>query len=188
MEKGKVWYAFQTNSMKCPSWVLYFRIHASVAFQGLPWWLSGKESACQCRRSKNHGSERSPGEGNSNPFPYPCLENPMDRGVCRLQPRDFSSCLNTISAQYPSDGACENLLLFITWSVSCQIVGIFFLNVAAWKDSHYLRGLKSFISDLFIFLIIFHANYFWSTLWMHPKDTPWNRLTPSPNDPQWALP
>ena len=133
MEKGKVWYAFQTNSMKCPSWVLYFRIHAQVAFQGLPWWLSGKESACQRRRSKSHGSERSPGEGNSNPFPYPCLENPMDRGVCRLQPRDFSSCLNTISAQYPSDGACENLLLFITWSVSCQIVGIFFFKCGSMK-------------------------------------------------------
>ena len=27
------------------------------------------------------GSGRSPGEGNSNPFQYSCLENPMDRGV-----------------------------------------------------------------------------------------------------------
>ena len=25
------------------------------------------------------GSERSPGEGNDNPFQYSCLENPMDR-------------------------------------------------------------------------------------------------------------
>ena len=25
------------------------------------------------------GSERSPGEGNSNPLQYSCLENPMDR-------------------------------------------------------------------------------------------------------------
>ena len=23
---------------------------------GLPWWLSGKESACQCRRSRDSGS------------------------------------------------------------------------------------------------------------------------------------
>ena len=28
------------------------------------------------------GSERSPGEGNGNPFQYSCLENPMDRGAC----------------------------------------------------------------------------------------------------------
>ena len=27
------------------------------------------------------GSGRSPGEGNNNPFPYSCLENPMDRGA-----------------------------------------------------------------------------------------------------------
>jgi len=27
------------------------------------------------------GLGRSPGEGNSNPLQYPCLENPMDRGT-----------------------------------------------------------------------------------------------------------
>ena len=27
------------------------------------------------------GSGRSPGEGNSNPLQYPCLENSMDRGT-----------------------------------------------------------------------------------------------------------
>ena len=27
------------------------------------------------------GSGTSPGEGNSNPLQYPCLENPMDRGT-----------------------------------------------------------------------------------------------------------
>ena len=27
------------------------------------------------------GSERSPGEGNGNPFQYSCLENPRDRGA-----------------------------------------------------------------------------------------------------------
>ena len=52
----------------------------------LPWWLIGKESAC------NAGDpgliprwERSPGGGNGNPFQYSHLENPMDRGSGRLQ-------------------------------------------------------------------------------------------------------
>ena len=27
------------------------------------------------------GSGRPPGEGHGNPFQYPCLENPMDRGA-----------------------------------------------------------------------------------------------------------
>ena len=31
------------------------------------------------------GLERSPGEGPGNLHQYPCLENPMDRGTCRLQ-------------------------------------------------------------------------------------------------------
>ena len=45
-------------------------------------WLSGKESACQCRR---HGfrswSGRFPGEGNGYALQYPYLENLMDRGA-----------------------------------------------------------------------------------------------------------
>ena len=49
---------------------------------GLPWWINGKESACQCRRhSMIPGLERSPGEGNGNPLQYSCLGNPMDRGA-----------------------------------------------------------------------------------------------------------
>ena len=29
------------------------------------------------------GLGRSPGEGKGNPLPYPCLQNPMDRGAWR---------------------------------------------------------------------------------------------------------
>ena len=50
--------------------------------KGLPSWLSGKESACQCRR---HGFDpwvgKIPWRRNGNPLQYSCLENPMDRGV-----------------------------------------------------------------------------------------------------------
>ena len=46
-----------------------------------PWWLRGKELACQCRRCKFivPGSGRPPGEGNGSPLQYSCLENPTDR-------------------------------------------------------------------------------------------------------------
>ena len=40
----------------------------------LPWWLSGKEPACQCRWG------RSPRVGNGNPLQYSWLGNP-DRGT-----------------------------------------------------------------------------------------------------------
>ena len=49
--------------------------------QGLPTWLSGKESAYN---AGDMGSVpewgRSPGGGNGNPLQYSCLGNPMDRG------------------------------------------------------------------------------------------------------------
>ena len=70
--------------------------------KGLPWWSSDLGSALQCKdfpggsdgkasvyNSGDPGSiprsGRSPGEGNGNPLQYCCLENPMDRGACRLQ-------------------------------------------------------------------------------------------------------
>ena len=46
--------------------------------------LSGKESACQCRRHRRlrviPTSGRSPGEGNGSRLQYSCLEITMDRG------------------------------------------------------------------------------------------------------------
>ena len=42
----------------------------------------GKESACSVRDpGLIPGLGRSPGEGNSNPLQYSCLENSMDRGA-----------------------------------------------------------------------------------------------------------
>ena len=52
--------------------------------QGLPWWLSGKQSACHTGDlGSTPGLGRSPGEGNSNPLQYSCLGNPVDRGALR---------------------------------------------------------------------------------------------------------
>ena len=48
----------------------------------LPRWLSETESTCnEGDPSSIPGSERYHGGGNGNPLQYPCLENPMDRGV-----------------------------------------------------------------------------------------------------------
>ena len=50
--------------------------------RGFPGGSSGKESSCQCRRPGfDHGSGRSPGEGNGYPLQYSCLQNLMDRGA-----------------------------------------------------------------------------------------------------------
>ena len=48
----------------------------------LPWWHSGKESACNAGDTDLiPGSEISPGEGNGNPLQYSCLENPTARSL-----------------------------------------------------------------------------------------------------------
>ena len=49
---------------------------------GLPWWHSGKESACQCRRLKR--CRLNPwvlGEGNGKLLQSSCLKNSTDRGA-----------------------------------------------------------------------------------------------------------
>ena len=55
--------------------------------KGFPGGTSGKESACQCKRTRDTVSiprlGRSPGVGNGNPLHYSCLENSMDGGVCQ---------------------------------------------------------------------------------------------------------
>ena len=49
---------------------------------GLPWWLSGKESACSAGDpGLVPGLRRSSGEGNGYLLQYSCLGNPTDRGT-----------------------------------------------------------------------------------------------------------
>ena len=50
--------------------------------EGLPWWVSDKESACQCRRLRfDPWVGKIPEEGNGYPIQYTYLGNPMDRGA-----------------------------------------------------------------------------------------------------------
>ena len=53
--------------------------------KGLPWRLSGKESACNAGDTGDVGSipglGRSPGGRHGKPLQYSCLENPMDLGA-----------------------------------------------------------------------------------------------------------
>ena len=54
--------------------------------QGFPDGSAGKESAWNAGDTGLiPGSERSPGEGNSNPLQYSCLENPKNRGAWRAE-------------------------------------------------------------------------------------------------------
>ena len=51
-------------------------------YKGLPWWLNGKESACNAGDTGSvPGSGRSPGGEHGNPLQYSCLESSVDREV-----------------------------------------------------------------------------------------------------------
>ena len=53
---------------------------SAVGHLGLPWWLSGKKSACNVvDPDLIPESGRSPGEGNGNPFWNSCLGNSMNK-------------------------------------------------------------------------------------------------------------
>ena len=50
--------------------------------RALPWWLSGKEPTCQCRRHRSNPRVRKiPWRRKWQPLQYSCLRNSMDRGA-----------------------------------------------------------------------------------------------------------
>ena len=54
-----------------------------MASPRFPWWLGGKEFACNAGSTGGAvsipGWGRSPGVGHGSPLQYSCLENPVDR-------------------------------------------------------------------------------------------------------------
>ena len=91
---------------------------------GLPWWLSGKESACQVGDAGSTPEwGRSPGEGNGIPPQSSHLGNPMDRGAWpasllqlfrRLWLCDPMDC-STLPCPSPSPRACSNSCPLSQW-------------------------------------------------------------------------
>ena len=73
---------------------------------GLPWWLSGKECACQCRRLEfAPWLGRSPGEGDGNPLQYCSWRIPWKRSLAGYSPwghRRVGHDLVTEQQQIPS--------------------------------------------------------------------------------------
>ena len=80
---------------------LYYREkkkECSIQKSKLPWWLSGKEYACNAGdQGSISGSGRSPGEEIGNPLQYSCLGNPMDRGAWWATIHGVAEELDTLS-------------------------------------------------------------------------------------------
>ena len=105
---------------------------------GLPQWLSNKESACNVGDSGSvPGSGRCPGGGHGSPLQYSCLENPMDRriwwatvsGVTKSQTRLSEWTLTRASS------------CFCLWQRQFKIVG--WLKSGSQQGSRILLGAGS---------------------------------------------
>ena len=74
------------SGLPCP--MLFVCVCTSVCLSvclSLPWWLSGKEFACQIRRLKSYGFhlwvEKTTGKRKWQPTQYSCLKTPMSIGA-----------------------------------------------------------------------------------------------------------
>ena len=89
----------KNNYLLCPALLQYdvylcrtlftIRVGCFYSFlgweKGLPWWLNGKESACNAGDAGSiPGLGRSPEGGDGNPLQHSWLEDPVDRGACQV--------------------------------------------------------------------------------------------------------
>ena len=137
----------------------------------LPWWLSGKESACQCRRHKSTGLililGRWAGEGNGSPLQYSCLEKPMDRGDWRATLHGVTRVghnLVTKQQQYQQNIICV-CVHTSGWIDSCSIITWYSDNsdnVLGWYNDnvkfaqffllHHMETWTSFLANQWLIL------------------------------------
>ena len=93
----------------------------------LPWWFSGKESACNAGEvGLIPGSGRSLGEGIGNPLQYSCLGNPMDREAWRAIVHGVTK------SQTQLDRNC----VFVFYSVLTKfskVVFIIIIQITKWR-------------------------------------------------------
>ena len=151
----------------------------------LPRWLSGKESAYQCRRHRRHEFDpwvrNTPGRGNGNPFQYSCLGNPLDRGAgwaavhgvaesdMTEWPGAWACVAESDMTEWPGAWACVCLYFFVHLPSPSRTVSTapFFdpenlLRFDLWPYSHmtiiclFLPGTSSYS--------LFHFQSFWGIL------------------------
>ena len=91
--------------------------------QGLPRWLSGKESVCQADVAGSiPGSGGSPGKGIGTPIQYSCLGNPMDRGAWRVTVQGVAKSRTQRSGQRTTNNGNIHLLGLPSQSVTGWMV------------------------------------------------------------------
>ena len=132
---------------------------------GLPWWLSGKESACNAGGLGSiPGLGRYPGGRHGNPLQYSCLENPMGRGgwwdivhrVTQGRTESESSSRRSYMDRTGCPHHCMWAQFFPPWIYFHPEANVVFYNC---KYDHMMAWLKAFNGlDLRIIINIFHKS------------------------------
>ena len=121
---------------------IYMFIYVYI-YIGLPWWLSGIESACSTKDLGSiPGLGRSPGGGCGNSLQYFCLENSMDRGAWWATVHGVThswTCLKRLSSS--SRRIYTHICLIIMYLLFTFTHFIYFIscNFPLW-DRHLQRG------------------------------------------------
>ena len=126
------------------------------------WWLSGKESTCQCRyMCLIPGSGWSHGEGNGNPRWYFCLGNPRNRRGWWCTVHGVTKELDTIYGLKLSHVVCYDYFFFSVklFALLGRLTFFVFTNnsfsllaPSVWSYSYHVTTWGSFFS--FIILMI----------------------------------
>ena len=128
---------------------------------GLPWWLSGRESACDARDpGLIPGLERSPGEGKGYPHQYSGLENAMDCIVLGVTESDTTEWF---SQKYKTFWFLSIILcaLLSIYSNPLSIFNSFFFSFYCCFKCSYILWIKVFnqIYDLQINILFYSLGY-----------------------------
>ena len=111
---------------------------------------NSKESACRCRRCRRCGFSplfwKIPGEGNSNPLLYFCLETPMDRGAWQAtvhgvaKSQTWLKWLRTLHCFHWKAEHTDSEALFTLLKISCVV-------------SRYVRACLMYVGGLLSWLL-----------------------------------
>ena len=138
---------------------------------GLPRWLSGKESACNLGNARDAGSipgsGRAPGGGHGNPLQYSSLGNPMDREAWQATVHGATkswthlSNVSTAVKRWP----CPLLSCSCSLPPTHPSPSLFFFFLAAFMDSDGFPltffGVPPFSSIYFYIIVVtLHVQFY----------------------------
>ena len=119
------------------------RLHFHIHTLGLPWWLSGKESTCQCRRHRfNSWVRKLPWRRKWQPPPVYLPGKPMDRGAwwatihrvaqsqTQLKRLSMHACMSSVYVSIPISQVILLLHTVTSWLSICLFstsASLFFL-------------------------------------------------------------